>query len=237
MDGAHDDIPEGGGLSTVEVDVDPDASRDAAGVEVALVQGGSELVALLAGEAEFGGAGGAKVAVGCGAGDEDGDGAAGVVRGGPPAGDGEDLLAAVLVLKPGAAASARLVRRVEAFGDDALWLVGARDLEDGIERAVKRRGDSPARSSGGERPREQLAAAVVRQGAHGAAIEMQHVKADQRRGIAARRRACCRRVGCGEAPAQAVEVRMAVGVQADELAVQQDLWPRRASAMGASSGN
>jgi hypothetical protein len=58
----------------------------------------SELVALLAAKAELGGAGRAEVAVGRCAGDEDGVGSAGVVPGGPPACDGEGLLATVLVL-------------------------------------------------------------------------------------------------------------------------------------------
>ena len=66
--------------------------------------------------------------------------------------------------------------RVEAFGDDAFELVGARDLE----RAVKRRGDSPARPGGRQRPREQLAVVVV---GTGTAIEMQYVEADERRAI------------------------------------------------------
>jgi hypothetical protein len=123
----------------VEVDVDPDAGCDAvgavAGLEVALLERGSELVALLAAEAELGGARGAKVTVRGGAGDEDGVRAAGAMRSGSPARDGERLLAAVFVLESGAGAAARLVGRVEAFGHDAFERVGARNLEDGIECA------------------------------------------------------------------------------------------------------
>ena len=65
--GAHHGVPERSGLSAVEVDVDPDTGRDAvgavAGLEVALLERGSELVALLAAESELGGAGGAEVTV------------------------------------------------------------------------------------------------------------------------------------------------------------------------------
>jgi hypothetical protein len=54
--------------------------RTAAGLEVPLVQGGSELVALLTRETELGGAGRTEVTIGGGARDEDGVGPGG--RGG-----------------------------------------------------------------------------------------------------------------------------------------------------------
>jgi len=65
---AHDGVSERSGRCTVEVDVDPDAGGDsvgtAAGLEVALAECAAELFALLAGEAELGGAGGAEASVG-----------------------------------------------------------------------------------------------------------------------------------------------------------------------------
>src|SRR4051794_27762350 len=68
--GTHHSVSERTGLRAVEVDIDPDPRADpvsaAAGVNVALVERGSELVALLAGQAQLGGAGGTQ-AVGCGA--------------------------------------------------------------------------------------------------------------------------------------------------------------------------
>jgi hypothetical protein len=90
------------------------------------------------------------VAVGGGAGDEDGVGATGAVWGGSPTGDGEGLLPAVLVLEPAATAAARLIRAVDAFGHDALELVRARDVEHRVECA-------------GERSRDPRGPSVVRQ--------------------------------------------------------------------------
>ena len=57
MYGAHDGVPERSGLSPVEVDVDPDAGGDtvgaAAGLDVALSERGSQLVALQAAQMSY----------------------------------------------------------------------------------------------------------------------------------------------------------------------------------------
>ena len=61
----------------------------------------------------------------------------------------------------------------------------------------------------------------IRQGADGAAIEMQDVKDDERGGIAGGQRGRCLFAGGGEASAEPVEIRSPVGVQADELPIEQ----------------
>src|SRR5215217_2544244 len=134
----------------MEVDLEPHARADAVGAtpsaDVPLCERFAEAVAFLAAQPQFGCAGGSQGAVSVGACEQDRVGSACVVSGRAPAGDGEGLAAAVLVLEPGAGAAAWCVGSVEALGDDALELVGAGDSEHVVELAGELGRHSPART-------------------------------------------------------------------------------------------
>ena len=63
----------------------------------------------------------------------------------------------------------------------------------------------------------------VRKGTHGVAIEVKDIEDDQRRGLRGRQMSGGMFVRCRQAPAQALELGSASGVEADELAVEQDV--------------
>jgi hypothetical protein len=127
------------------------------------------------------------------------------------------------VLEPCAAPPARLVGSVESLGNDAFELVCASDREHCVELARERRGDPPASAGRRHRPTEQLRATVVWQPPHRPAIEMQQVEDDQRHGVP-RRELHGRATGArGQSATESMEVRSAITVETDQLAVDHDV--------------
>jgi hypothetical protein len=74
---------------------------------------------------------------------------------------------------------------IQPLRDDALELVGARDVKNRPDRSCERRGDSPETVGGWQRVPQQLSAGTLRKRAHGAAIEMEEIEHHERRGVVA----------------------------------------------------
>lgn len=152
---------------------------------------------------------------------------------GPPTGDDQRLAARVFVLEPRAAALPGQVARVQALGDDALKLhIAGGGREVGASCVVARdRADARVRG-GGEQLLELGAPLAVGPRAEVAAVEREKVEGDEGDGSAHGDGRDRVRASQTQTAADALEVGTPLGIEADDLPVEDDVAAELAAGGG-----